>query len=258
MKLFATSSAALIVMPNCEGAIEPRGQAAVQRDIENFKAALGDDVSSGFIPAATPGQISFNFANKHYPTHLAYLEAAAAAMQPEYEAIAASGLNLQLDSPDLAMAGHSGSVGSDLTNLQEHIEQAIGVLNDVTQAIPPEQMRLHVCWGNSAGPHHKDVPLRDIVRPILETRAQAIYVEAANPRHAHEWEVWNEVQLPPDKVLIIGAIDVLTNHIEHPRLVAQRIQQFANLVGRERSNCGHGLRLRDICRLVGVIRMWRG
>jgi 5-methyltetrahydropteroyltriglutamate--homocysteine methyltransferase len=244
MRLFATPSAALIVMPNCEGAIEPRDRRAVQRDIDNFKAALGSDVSSGFIPAATPGQISFNFANKYYPNHLAYLEAAAAAMQPEYEAIAASGLNLQLDSPDLAMAGHSGSAGSDLTNLQEHIEQAIGVLNNVTRAIPPEQMRLHVCWGNYAGPHHKDVPLRDIIRPILQTRAQSIYVEAANPRHEHEWEVWNDVKLPPDKLLIIGAIDVLTNHVEHPRLVAQRIERFASIVGRERviagTDCGFG------------------
>ncbi|MBV9581665.1 MAG: cobalamin-independent methionine synthase II family protein [Chloroflexi bacterium] len=244
MRLFATPTAALIVMPNCEGAIEPRDQAAVSRDIANFKAALGDDVSAGFLPAATPGQITFNFVNKFYPSHLAYLEAAAQAMQPEYEAIAAAGLTLQLDSPDLAMAGHSGTVGTDLTNLQEHIEQAIGVLNDATRAIPPEQMRLHVCWGNYAGPHHKDVPLRDIVRPILQTRAKAIYVEAANPRHEHEWEVWNEVALPPDKVLIIGAIDVLTNHVEHPRLIAQRIERFARIVGRERviagTDCGFG------------------
>jgi 5-methyltetrahydropteroyltriglutamate--homocysteine methyltransferase len=244
MRLFAMPSPALTVLPNCEGAIEPRGQQAVQRDIDNLKAALGDDVASGFIPAATPGQISFNFSNKYYPTHLSYLEAAAAAMKPEYEAIAAAGLSLQLDSPDLAMAGHSGTVGSDLTDLQTHIEQAIGVLNDATRAIPPEQMRLHVCWGNYAGPHHNDVPLRDIVRPILNTRARAIYVEAANPRHEHEWEVWNEVQLPADKVLIIGAIDVLTNHVEHPRLVAQRIERFANIVGRERviagTDCGFG------------------
>lgn len=244
MRLFASPAAALIHLPNCEGAIEPREQGAVQRDIANFKAALGDDLSAGFLPAATPGQVAFNFANKYYPSHLAYLEAAARAMQPEYEAIAAAGLTLQLDSPDLAMAGHSGSVGSDLTNLQEHIEQAIGVLNEATRNIPPEQMRLHVCWGNYAGPHHKDVPLREIIQPILATRAGAIYVEAANPRHEHEWEVWNEVTLPPDKVLIIGAIDVLTNHIEHPRLVAQRIERFAQIVGRERviagTDCGFG------------------
>jgi 5-methyltetrahydropteroyltriglutamate--homocysteine methyltransferase len=244
MRLFATPAAALIVMPNCEGAIEPRDQQAVQRDIANFKAALGTDLGGAFLPAATPGQITFNFANKYYPSHLAYLEAAASAMRPEYEAIAAAGLTLQLDSPDLAMAGHSGSVGSDLTNLQEHIEQAIGVLNDATRDIASEQMRLHVCWGNYAGPHHKDVPLSEIVRPVLKTRARAIYVEAANPRHAHEWEVWKDVELPADKVLIIGALDVLTNHIEHPRLVAQRIERFASIVGRERviagTDCGFG------------------
>jgi 5-methyltetrahydropteroyltriglutamate--homocysteine methyltransferase len=244
MRLFATPAAALIVMPNCEGAIEPRDQQAVQRDIANFKAALGDDVQGAFLPAATPGQITFNFVNKYYPSHLAYLEAAARAMRPEYEAIASAGLTLQLDSPDLAMAGHSGTVGSDLTDLQQHLEQAIGVLNDATASIPPEQMRLHVCWGNYAGPHHKDVPLSEIVRPILKTRAKAIYVEAANPRHAHEWEVWNDVQLPADKVLIIGAIDVLTNHVEHPRLVAQRIERFASILGPERviagTDCGFG------------------
>jgi 5-methyltetrahydropteroyltriglutamate--homocysteine methyltransferase len=244
MRLFATPASALIVMPNCEGAIEPRDQQAVQRDIANFKAALGGNVEGAFLPAATPGQITFNFVNKYYPTHLAYLEAASSAMRPEYEAIANAGLTLQLDSPDLAMAGHSGTVGSDLTNLQTHIEQAIGVLNDATRQIPPEQMRLHVCWGNYAGPHHKDVPLSEIVRPILQTRARAIYVEAANPRHEHEWEVWKEVELPSDKVLIVGAIDVLTNHVEHPRLVAQRIERFAGIVGRERviagTDCGFG------------------
>ena len=244
MRLFATPASALIVMPNCEGAIEPRDQNAVQRDIANFKAALGSNTGGAFLPAATPGQITFNFANKYYSSHLAYLEAAARAMQPEYEAIATAGFTLQLDSPDLAMAGHSGTVGSDLTDLQEHIEEAIGVLNDATLRIPPEQMRLHVCWGNYAGPHHKDVPLSEIVRPILKTRARAIYIEAANPRHAHEWEVWKDVELPPDKVLIIGAIDVLTNHVEHPRLVAQRIEQFAGVVGRERviagTDCGFG------------------
>ena len=173
-------------------------------------------------------------------------------MQPEYEAIAASGLNLQLDSPDLAMAGHSGSVGSDLTNLQEHIEQAIGVLNDATQAIPPEQMRLHVCWGNYAGPHHKDVPLRDIVRPILETRAQAIYVEAANPRHAHEWEVWNEVAAATRQ----GPDRRRYRRVDQPHRASAPGGAADSAVrepGRSRaSDCGHGLRLRDIRRLVGV------
>jgi 5-methyltetrahydropteroyltriglutamate--homocysteine methyltransferase len=244
MRLFGTPAAALIVLPNCEGAIERRDQQAVQRDIANFKAALGGNTDGAFLPAATPGQITYNFANKYYPSHLAYLEAAAKAMQPEYEAIANAGLTLQLDSPDLAMAGHSGTVGGDLTDLQQHITDAIGVLNDATRQIPPEQMRLHVCWGNYAGPHHKDVPLRDIVRPVLNTRAHTIYIEAANPRHAHEWEVWQDVELPPDKVLIIGAVDVLTNHVEHPRLVAQRIERFANIVGRERviagTDCGFG------------------
>lgn len=244
MRLFAMPSPALTVLPNCEGAIEPRGQQAVQRDIDNLKAALGDDVSSGFIPAATPGQISFNFSNKYYPTHLSYLEAAATAMKPEYEAIAAAGLSLQLDSPDLAMAGHSGTVGSDLTDLQTHIEQAIGVLNDATRAIPPEQMRLHVCWGNYAGPHHLDVPLAEIIDIVFEARPAGIVFEASNPRHAHEWKVFRDVELPPGKILVPGVIDSTTPYIEHPELVADRIWQFASLVGPENViagvDCGFG------------------
>jgi 5-methyltetrahydropteroyltriglutamate--homocysteine methyltransferase len=243
-RLFSTPAMAHLVMPNCEGPIEPRDREAVRQDIANFKQALGPATEGAFICAATPGQITFNMANTYYPSHRAYLEAVAAAMQPEYEAIAAAGLDLQLDSPDLAMAGHSGSVGTDLGDLHTHIEQAIDVLNGATATIPPEQLRLHVCWGNYAGPHHKDVPLAEIVGAILKTRARAIYLEAANPRHEHEWEVWREVELPADKVLIVGAIDVLTNHVEHPRLVAQRLVRFANVVGRERvvagTDCGFG------------------
>jgi 5-methyltetrahydropteroyltriglutamate--homocysteine methyltransferase len=245
-RLFSSAGSSHIVLPTCVGPVEPTAEQAsqTQRDIANFLNALGDKPDGAFICAATPGQIAFNFANHYYPGHEAYLEAAAKAMQPEYEAIANAGLSLQLDSPDMAMAGHCAVQGTSLTDFPRHLEQAIEALNEATKNIAPENMRLHVCWGNYAGPHHKDVPLTTIVHALLKARPKYLYVEAANPRHAHEWEVWRDVKLPDDKALIIGTIDVLTNHVEHPRLVAQRITQFASVIGKERviagTDCGFG------------------
>jgi 5-methyltetrahydropteroyltriglutamate--homocysteine methyltransferase len=243
-RLFSSPGSSHIVLPTCEGPVQSKHDTAVKADIANFKAALQGNEQGAFICSATPGQIAFNFANKYYPSHQAYLEAAASAMQHEYEAIANAGLTLQLDSPDMAMAGHCAVAGTSLTDFPKHLEQAVEALNHATRNIPPEQMRLHVCWGNYAGPHHKDVGLDRIVQPLLKARPKYLYVEAANPRHAHEWEVWQDVKLPDEKGLIIGAIDVLTNHVEHPRLVAQRIAQFARIVGRERviagTDCGFG------------------
>jgi 5-methyltetrahydropteroyltriglutamate--homocysteine methyltransferase len=243
-RLFSREGSSHIVLPTCEGPVESIDSAAVERDIANFKAALAGNTQGAFICAATPGQIAFNFANKYYPSHEAYLAAAAKAMRPEYEAIANAGFDLQLDSPDLAMAGHCAVQGTSLTDFPKHLEQAIEALNEATRNISPDKLRLHVCWGNYAGPHHRDVPLTSIVQALLKANVRYLYVEAANPRHEHEWEVWQDVPLPDDKALIIGAIDVLTNHVEHPRLVAQRITRFANIVGRERviagTDCGFG------------------
>jgi 5-methyltetrahydropteroyltriglutamate--homocysteine methyltransferase len=153
-----------------------------------------------------------------------------------------AGFDLQLDSPDAAMAWHCQVEGSDLADPAAHLAAGIEVLNDVLADVPPEKLRYHVCWGNYRGPHHKDHGLREIVEIVLRTRAKFIYVEAANPRHEHEWAVWKDVALPDDKALIVGVIDVKTNHVEHPELVAQRIERFADIVGRERviagTDCG--------------------
>jgi 5-methyltetrahydropteroyltriglutamate--homocysteine methyltransferase len=244
-RLFANEVGAHILMLSCEGPVEVRDEGAVHEDIETFRAALGNlPAADAFLTAPTPGQIAFNNPNRHYPSHQAYLDAVAEAMRYEYRAITDAGLGLQLDSPDLAMSHHFRSVGTDIDDWRAHLDQALDALNAAVEGIPGEQLRLHVCWGNYAGPHNHDVPLREIVEPVLRARVGAIYVEAANPRHAHEWEVFEEVELPGDKVLIPGVVDVTTNRIEHPRLVSQRLVRYAQLVGRERviagTDCGFG------------------
>lgn len=244
-QVFGTEQGQHVVLPTCEGPIELVDPDAVHRDIENFRTALGDrSLDEAFICAVTPGHVTFNFPNRYYPSHEEYLRATADALRHEYKAIVDAGFNLQLDSPDLAMAGHCVVEGGDMPDLKAHIPMAIDALNDVTSDLPPEKIRLHVCWGNYLGPHNHDVGLREIIEPILKARATFIYFEAANPRHEHEWEVWKEVRLPDDKVLIPGVIDSHTNHVEHPELVAQRLERFASIVGKERvvagTDCGFG------------------
>jgi 5-methyltetrahydropteroyltriglutamate--homocysteine methyltransferase len=234
-----------LVMPVVDGPIELRDREAVNDDIANFKSALGSSNSDeAFIPAVTPGQMLFNFPNQYYPSREAYLEAAGDALRVEYQAIINAGFNLQLDSPDLAMHRHSFSDGKGPIALKNYIPLAVEALNHATRGIPPERMRLHLCWGNYAGPHHHDVELRDIIEPVLKANASFIYFEAANPRHEHEWEVWKEIKLPDDKAIIAGVIDTVTNTVEHPRLVAQRLERFANIVGKENviggTDCGFG------------------
>jgi 5-methyltetrahydropteroyltriglutamate--homocysteine methyltransferase len=230
-------------LPVLKGPIEPRDPTFVQREIEDFKAALGDvDPDDAFLPAVSPGHVAFNFPNKHYPSHRAYLEAAAEALAPEYRAIVDAGFNVQIDSPDAAMAFHCRVEGSDLADPREHLAAGIDVLRGALRGIPAEKVRYHVCWGNVTSPHHRDVELKEIADLVLQAPAKFIYVEAANPRHEHEWEVWKEVTLPDDKALIVGVVDVKTNHVEHPHVVAQRIERFAEVVGRERviagTDCG--------------------
>jgi 5-methyltetrahydropteroyltriglutamate--homocysteine methyltransferase len=234
-----------IVLPALEGPLEVRDKEAVFRDIENFKAALGGrKPEDAFICAITPGQLAFNFPNKYYKSQEEYLAAAGEALRYEYKAIIDAGFNLQLDSPEIAMYGHAFSEGNTPPDMKRYVPQAIESLNHATRELPPEKMRLHVCWGNYCGPHHRDVELRQIVQPVLKARPAFIYFEAANPRHAHEWEVWLEVKLPDDKAMIPGVIDTLTNTVEHPRLVAQRLERYADIVGKERviggTDCGFG------------------
>jgi 5-methyltetrahydropteroyltriglutamate--homocysteine methyltransferase len=242
-QVFGGEGTAHLRLPVLKGPIETRDKGFVAREIDDFKAALGGaSPEPAFIPAVTPGQVTFNFPNHYYETHQKYLEAAGRALSPEYHAIVYAGFDLQLDSPDSAMAFHFRTEGSDVGDAKTHLSAAIEVLNDALSDLPPDKLRYHVCWGNYRGPHHKDVPLREIVDIILRVRAKFIYVEAANPRHAHEWAVWKEVKLPDEKALIVGVIDTKTNHVEHPDLIAERIGRFVNIVGKERvvaaTDCG--------------------
>jgi 5-methyltetrahydropteroyltriglutamate--homocysteine methyltransferase len=220
-----------LVMPNVEGPIELRDKDAVHRDIANFKKALG-------------GQMLFNFPNLYYKSDAAYLEAAAKELSYEYKAIVDAGFNLQLDAPDLPMRAHCFTGGVGTADMKTYVPMAIEAMNEATRGLPADKVRLHLCWGNYAGPHHHDVELKEIIEPVLKTNAGFIYFEAANPRHAHEWEVWEQAKIPDGKALIPGVIDTLTNHVEHPRLVAQRIETFARIVGRENviagTDCGFG------------------
>ncbi len=243
-QIFNSDAGQHVLLPAVVGPIELRDRAAIQADLDNFKTALGGRTDDAFICAVTPGHVTFNFPNRYYPSFEKYLEAISNALAIEYKAIVDAGFDLQLDSPDLAMSGHCFTSGPGPVDQKKYIPVVIEALNHATRGIPPEKMRLHLCWGNYAGPHHRDVELRAIIQPVLKTTAKFIYPEAANPRHEHEWEVWEEIKLPDDKALIPGVIDSVTNHVEHPRLVAQRIERFAGIIGKERviagTDCGFG------------------
>ena len=224
--------------PACTGPISYRGKADLERDIANLKAAVeGANVTEVFMTAASPGVISLFLANQYYPTHEAYLYALANAMKEEYDAIYQAGFLLQLDCPDLAV-GMSGADEANLPFLHLHLQ----ALNHAVRDIPPDRLRLHLCWGNYEGPHHRDVPLQTIIGEVLEARPVAVSFEGANPRHEHEWKVFEEIRLPEGKVIIPGVLDSTTNFIEHPELVAQRLERYASVVGRENviagTDCG--------------------
>jgi 5-methyltetrahydropteroyltriglutamate--homocysteine methyltransferase len=231
--------------PACDGAISVRDARAAQTDADNVRAALRRvKAAEGFLSAASPGVISLFFRNDHYPGHERYLFAIAEAMRHEYETVAAAGLILQIDCPDLAMGRHIQFAGSTLEEFRKMARLHVEALNHALANIPPEQLRMHVCWGNYEGPHHYDVPLADIIDIVFQARPSAISFEAANPRHGHEWALFERVKLPDDKIIIPGVIESKTNYIEHPELVAQRIGRYAKLVGRERviagTDCGFG------------------
>jgi 5-methyltetrahydropteroyltriglutamate--homocysteine methyltransferase len=243
MKLFATDSMAHVVFSNCVGPAVLEDKEAVHKDIARLKAALGDaDPSTAFMGAVSPGQIAFNYPDHYYGSHEKYLEALASELRHEYKAITDAGLHLQIDSPDAAMAAHSRSVGSSIVSWEQHLPLAIEALNVALEGIPSEQVRFHVCWGNYGGPHHHDVPLENIIDDVLKVNAGTIYVEGGNPRHAHEWRVFQDHTLPDDKKVILGVIDTKSNHVEHPRLVADRLVQLGKIIGKERviagTDCG--------------------
>jgi 5-methyltetrahydropteroyltriglutamate--homocysteine methyltransferase len=227
--------------PACVGPLAYRDVRAVRADIANLKAALADvDVVDAFMTAASPGIISHNLENQHYASHEEYLFALAEVMKTEYDEVHNAGLVLQLDCPDLTARRHHH--GETLESYRRRVRLHIEALNHATRDIPGDAMRLHLCWGNVEAPHVRDVPLRDIIDHVFAARPAAISFEAANPRHAHEWVLFEDVALPDGKVLIPGVLDSTTNYVEHPELVAQRLVQYARLVGRENviagSDCG--------------------
>jgi 5-methyltetrahydropteroyltriglutamate--homocysteine methyltransferase len=231
--------------PACTGPIGLRDPAAAQVDVDNLKAALRSvEVQDVFMSAASPGVISLFFRDDHYGNHEAYLFAIADAMRHEYETVARAGFTLQLDCPDLAMGRHIQFAGLGLEDFRKMARLHLAALDHAVANIPPEQLRIHLCWGNYEGPHHYDVPLADILDLVFAARPQGVSFEAANPRHAHEWRVFERVKLPPDKLIIPGVLDSTTNFIEHPELVAERIGRYARLVGRENviagTDCGFG------------------
>jgi 5-methyltetrahydropteroyltriglutamate--homocysteine methyltransferase len=245
-EFYANRPRLAIRRPSCDGPVSWKDFAAVQKDIENFKAALTDvSVEDAFMSAASPGVIAVFLPNAYYPTEEAYLYALADVMQREYEAIVQAGCTLQLDCPDLAMTRGSLSIEAFRKVVTLHIE----VLNYAVRNIPPEHMRLHVCWGNSAAPHTRDPELRELVDLLLTARPLALSFVGANPRHEHEWSVWRDVRLPAGKLLIPGVIDSTTNIVEHPDLVAERLVRYANVVGREHviagTDCGFGTAVRQ-------------
>ncbi len=214
-------------------------------DIRRFKAALGKAGNpKAFMNAASPGLISAFQLNRYYPTQDAYLADLAAAMQPEYEVIVGEGFLLQLDCPDLAMSRHTGFQDLSEAEFLKVAEANVEALNAATANIPPEKMRMHICWGNYEGPHDHDIPLERVINIILKARPATILFEAANPRHEHEWKVWADAKIPDHKKLAPGLIDTCSNYVEHPELIAQRIERFAAIVGGDRviasTDCGFG------------------
>jgi 5-methyltetrahydropteroyltriglutamate--homocysteine methyltransferase len=227
--------------PSCTGPISRKDHTAVQQDIANLQAAAqAAGAEHVFMTAASPGVVALFFQNRYYPSQEAYLAAIADAMREEYRAIAEAGITLQLDCPDLAAGPSLHGPGS----ARQMVAQNVEALNHAVQDIPPQRLRLHVCWGNYDGPHEHDVELKDIVDLLLQARPAGLSIEACNPRHAHEWEVFEQVRLPEEKYLIPGVVESTNNFVEHPRVVAQRLLNYARVVGPERvmagSDCGFG------------------
>jgi 5-methyltetrahydropteroyltriglutamate--homocysteine methyltransferase len=225
--------------PGCNGPISVRDFQSPKADVENLNASAAKANPTGlFSSAASPGVISLFFRNDHYASHEEYLYAIAEAMRYEYETIADAGMTLQLDCPDLAMGRHVQYADLSLEEFRKRMRLHIEALNHAVRNIPAERLRLHMCWGNYPGPHHCDVPFADIIDVLSYAKPRAILFEAANPRHAHEWQMFETVKPPKDKILVPGVIECQSNYIEHPELVAQRIGRYAKLVGRENVMAG--------------------
>ena len=229
--------------PRCVGPIALKTLDPLHADIRHFKAAIDASTPVGtFMNAASPGVIALFQPNEYYPSHEAYLNALAEAMRPEYEAIVAAGFTLQLDSPDLGLGRHMMFKDKPESEYVRLAHQHVEALNTALRNIAADRVRMHICWGNYEGPHHCDVPMEVVLPIALGAKPQALLFESCNPRHAHEWTVFRDSNIPADKILVPGVLDSVSNFIEHPLLVAERIERFANIVGRERviagSDCG--------------------
>src|SRR5262245_2216163 len=231
--------------PACSGPVAWKDFPALEADIARAKVAMSNaKAAEWFMTSPSPGQIARYLKNQHYPSDEAYLYALADVMAREYRAIVDAGFVLQVDCPDLALSRHMVFAHLSLEEFRKVITVHVEALNHAVRDIPPERMRMHICWASTQGPHHKDVPLKDIVDIVLKGRPQAVSFPGANPRHGHEWKVWKDVKLPAGKIIIPGVIDSTSNFVEHPELVADRILNYANVVGRENViagvDCGFG------------------
>jgi 5-methyltetrahydropteroyltriglutamate--homocysteine methyltransferase len=244
-KLAASGATAKYRRPRCVGEISLKDTGPLNEDLRNFRLAVdAAKPAEAFMNAASPGVLALFQPNDHYATQDAYLEALGNAMQSEYEAIVDAGFLLQVDAPDFGMGRHtmyrSASTDEYLGAAARHVE----VLNQALRNLPADRLRMHICWGNYEGPHHHDIPLERLLPVVIRAKPQALLFEASNPRHAHEWAVFRQQKVPDDKVLVPGVLGTTTNYVEHPELVAERIQRFADIVGRERviagTDCGFG------------------
>ena len=231
--------------PVVRGAIKIKDLSPLEKDIANLKAAAEKaGATEAFMNAASPGVIAVFQPNEYYSNDEDYLQALAEVMKVEYETITNAGLILQVDSPDLAMGRHIRFRDDDLDTFKRAAQRQVEALNYALQNVPADRVRMHLCWGNYEGPHTHDVDLDEIINIVLSAKPQAIQFESANPRHAHEWQIWADATIPDDKILIPGVLDTTTNFVEHPDLIAQRIQTYANIVGKERviagTDCGFG------------------
>ena len=244
-KLAERGATAKYRRPRCVAAVTVKDRGPLEVDIRNLNAAAAVAQPTGaFMNAASPGVIALFQPNDYYRTQDEYLEALAAALQVEYESIVAAGIVLQIDAPDLAMGRHTMYRDRSLEEFESLAARHIEVLNYALRNVPAERARMHVCWGNYEGPHHYDVPMARLLPIVLKAKPQGLLFEAANPRHAHEWAVFKSANIPEEKILIPGMLATTTNYIEHPELVAERLERFAHIVGRERvmagTDCGFG------------------
>ncbi len=244
-KLAERGSTAKYRRPRCIAEVKLSDAEPLRADLRNMQAAIAAAPSAGaFINAASPGVVALFQPNDYYRTQDDYLIALAEALRSEYEAIVEAGMILQIDAPDLAMGRHTMYRNRSLEEFESLAARHIEVLNHALRNVPAERARMHVCWGNYEGPHHHDVPMARLLPIVLKAKPQGLLFEAANPRHAHEWSVFRDASIPDDKILIPGMLATTTNYVEHPQLVAERIERFADIVGRERvmagTDCGFG------------------